>query len=121
MVTFDRKALGERAKAARVKLGISQEELAERAGYSIQHISGIETGKHSYSISAIVDVANAIGVTLDDLFCDSLAAARIPFERELNELLNDCSADEYGAIIEAVKFVKRLYRRSSIRTDGEKA
>ena len=69
---LDYKAIGKRVKIARIKADMTQERLAELAGISPTHMSNIETGTTRVSLSAIVNLANALSVTSDDLLCDSV-------------------------------------------------
>ena len=74
---LDYKAIGKRIKIARIKADLKQEQLAERASLSPTHISNVETGTTKVSLSAIVSIANALGVTADDLLCDSVIHAKV--------------------------------------------
>ena len=80
---LDYKAIGKRIKIARIKADLTQERLAEMVEISPTHISNIETGTTRVSLSAIVSLANALSVTVDDLLCDSVIKAKVQFERIL--------------------------------------
>lgn len=54
-------------RAARVKLGWSQQKLAERAGFSLPYISMLELGKTDPSIHNAVRLAEVLGVPLAQL------------------------------------------------------
>lgn len=64
--------LGIQVKNARTKQGITQAKLAEMTGYSVQHISHVETGNTKLSVELLVELANALNVSLDQLLKDSL-------------------------------------------------
>ena len=100
---LDYKAIGIRVKIARVRAGMKQEQVAEKTGLSPTHISSIETGITKASLAAFVSVANAIGVTVDDFLCDNLIHARVQFERDIAELIEDC--DDYE-----IRMVKDMTR-----------
>lgn len=59
--------VGERIKAIRSGLGISQAELARRCNKDSQHIELIENGKVTATIYTLYIVARALDVTLDEL------------------------------------------------------
>lgn len=62
--------LGENIKRLRELKGISQDELAKMVGYSGgSTISCIESGKRGVSQEQLFSFANALEVSLDDLFC----------------------------------------------------
>jgi len=90
---LDYKAIGIRVKIARIRAGMKQEQVAEKSGLSPTHISNIETGTTKASLSAFVSIANAMGATVDDFLCDNLIHARVQFERDIAELIEDC--DDY--------------------------
>lgn len=64
--------LGIQVKNARTKKGITQAKLAEMTGYSVQHISHVETGNTKLSVELLVELANALNASLDQLLKDSL-------------------------------------------------
>lgn len=51
----------------RLRAGLSQKELARRCGMEQPHISRYEAGKHEIGIFQAQAIANALGVTLDQL------------------------------------------------------
>jgi transcriptional regulator with XRE-family HTH domain len=66
-VTDPRKALGQAIKNRRLKLGMTQEELAEAADLHWTYVSGIERGVRNVSIMNLFDIANALRVRVRDL------------------------------------------------------
>lgn len=63
-----KEALGKRIKFLRNQLGISQEELADKAGIDRTYITSVECGKRNISIVNIEKIANALDVSLCKLF-----------------------------------------------------
>jgi len=59
---------GERVRELRLLRGLSQEELAFRAGVHRTYLSGIERGVRNPSLKNINAIAEAMGITLSDLF-----------------------------------------------------
>lgn len=55
-------------KEARLALGLSQDELAKRAGVSRQTVNMIERGDFNPSISLALSICWSLGKTLDELF-----------------------------------------------------
>ena len=55
-------------RAARAQLGISQGELAARAGVTRQAVSAIESGKAAPTMAVALRLARALGRRVDDLF-----------------------------------------------------
>lgn len=52
--------IGQRIRAARLKLGWQQAEVAFRAGLTTSHMSHIETGQTKVALPTIVKIANLI-------------------------------------------------------------
>ena len=55
-------------KEARLRAGLSQQELAERVGVSRQTVNAIEKGDYNPTIRLCVGICRALGLTLNDLF-----------------------------------------------------
>lgn len=49
----------------RKESGLTQEELAEKIGYSKNHLSSIERGKYTPATTFIIDICNILGETPD--------------------------------------------------------
>lgn len=58
-----RKLVGENCMRIRVARGLTQEQLAERSGFSQQYISDLERGKRNPTIVTIYEIAQALGVS----------------------------------------------------------
>jgi transcriptional regulator with XRE-family HTH domain len=62
------KQFGERIRDLRLAKGLSQEELAFRAGVHRTYLGGIERGERNPALKNIALIADALGVTLSELF-----------------------------------------------------
>jgi transcriptional regulator with XRE-family HTH domain len=60
--------LGERIRALRKEAGLTQEQLAEKAGVSVNFIGNAERGESAASVKTLRKIVKAIGVNLKDLF-----------------------------------------------------
>jgi transcriptional regulator with XRE-family HTH domain len=58
---------GHKLREIRLQRGISQEELAERAGLHRTYVSSVERGERNISLVNIENLARALGVTLAEL------------------------------------------------------
>lgn len=61
------RALGERVRARRLSLGLSQEQLAERAGLHRNYVGGIEQGRRNVATVNLVRLAVALELDPGDL------------------------------------------------------
>ena len=60
-----RKRIGERIRQLRTERGMSQIELAERAGLVQPHIPRIEQGRYSVGFDTLQAIAKALACTVD--------------------------------------------------------
>lgn len=58
-----RRLVGRNVRAARLKAGLSQEQLAERSGFTQQYLSGLERGQRNPTIVSLYEIAQALGTT----------------------------------------------------------
>ncbi len=60
--------VGKRIKELRIKASLTQMELAGRASLDRTYINSVENGKRNISIINIEKIANALNVSIADLF-----------------------------------------------------
>ena len=109
-IEVDYKKIGQRIRSARMKLDISQAELAYRAGLTTSHMSHIETGQTKLALPTIVKIANVLFVSVDELLCDSLEKVAHVYDKKIAEELSDCDAAELKAFLEIIQTTKNVIR-----------
>ena len=57
-----------RMKAARAAMDMSQQQLADAVGVSLQTVNAIEKGNYNPTINLCIAICRALGRTLDELF-----------------------------------------------------
>lgn len=62
-----RKLVGGNVRRLREARGLTQEQIAEKSGFSQQYISGLEQGRRNPTIVTIYELAVALGVSHVDL------------------------------------------------------
>jgi y4mF family transcriptional regulator len=60
-------SVGERIRQRRAELGWTQDQLGQKAGISKSFLSDLENGKRSVGANNLLDIARALGVSLDFL------------------------------------------------------
>ncbi len=60
-------SFGRKVREARLACGITQEELADRAGFDRTYISLVERGKRNLSLLNVCQLAQVLGKSVDDL------------------------------------------------------
>ena len=58
-----RKLVGWNVERLRRAQGMTQEQLAERSGFSQQYISGLENGRRNPTVVTLYEIADALGST----------------------------------------------------------
>lgn len=58
-----RKLVGRNVRRIRTERQMTQEEFAERSGFSQQYISDLERGRRNPTIVSLFELANALGTT----------------------------------------------------------
>ncbi|CDK97850.1 conserved protein of unknown function, containing Helix-turn-helix type 3 [Magnetospirillum gryphiswaldense MSR-1 v2] len=73
-----RRQFGQILRDARTSSGLTQEELAFRAGMNVTYLSDIERGRWNPSLAMIVDLAVGLGVHPSDLLKGLVVDAATP-------------------------------------------
>lgn len=106
--SIDYVALGKRIREWRKAKNITQEELANATEKTVQHISNIERCHTRVSLATLVDIANFLEVSADDLLCDSLKNSGVAYQNEYNYLLKDCDEQQYKKLSKGVKAILEI-------------
>ena len=112
MIDLDYKAIGMRIRVRRKEKGWSQAHLAELSSMEPSNISHIERGTTKLSLKSLVNLANALSCTSDDLLCDNLPKSYIPYLEEASALLSDCTHEETRIITKTMRSLKCSLRGS---------
>lgn len=104
------RSVGRRLRAARERAGITQAELAERAGLQAESISRIETGQRALSLGNLGRLATALEVGLGDLI-DEGRAEPMPRlsaeETKVLEMWRGLGERDRGLVMSLVKAAAR--------------
>jgi XRE family transcriptional regulator, regulator of sulfur utilization len=68
VVSDVREAVGQRVRALRIEAGLSQEELATRAGLHRNYTGRVERAEQDIGITALWKLSKALGVSLAKFF-----------------------------------------------------
>lgn len=102
--------LGKRIRAIRMAKGLTQEKLAEKSDLSANHISHIERANTMLGLPTLVQIVNALEVTVDDVLCDSVSNAKIPYINRITSLAADCDEKEIRLFCSVLESLKETYR-----------
>ena len=73
---FDQVEFGHRIRMLRKACNITQDQLAANLNISADHLGKIELGKRGVSVDLLIDISEALGVTLDYLIKGNSADCR---------------------------------------------
>ena len=106
--------IGRKIRENRKKLGMTQQQLANRSGISLQHVSNIETGKTQFSLKVVNQIRKVFeesglydpGLDLDE--------AEQPWMSDVYDIMSDCTLDERNFLMRMLQNTKDLIRESGV-------
>jgi len=84
--------MGERVRHRRTQLGLTQDDLAQKAGISKSFLSDLENDKRSIGAETLLDLGQAMGVSLDFLMTGE--ASEDQTQKEIPAALATFAAEE---------------------------
>jgi transcriptional regulator with XRE-family HTH domain len=107
--------LGARVRAARKRVGITQEALAAKVGKTPESISNIERGQHLPMLETLAALASTLGVPLAEFFGSDEEAGnspkRVQLEAQLRELVRGLDDDLLATAVDQIEVLARAKRR----------
>lgn len=92
MLLFDKRRIGNNLLAARKRCGMTQAEVAERAGLSDRTYADIERGSVNMRTETALRICQVLGITPDEIFTETTT---LPTQQEeVLRLLDNCSAQQ---------------------------
>lgn len=108
---MDYYAIGQRIRKVRKARGLSQEELAEKIGISVTHMSHIETGNTKLSLPVFVELADTLEVRTDDLLSDNSPTARSVSIDAIIRTLDTCTTQQIKIIEDILPAIKTAFNK----------
>lgn len=105
--------LGHRLRAMRQRLGLTQEQLAERANLHYSYIGQVERGEKIPSLRTLKRLASAMHTSVD-FFLEEPSPYEHRLEalrQELLALLGDCTAQDLELVVEVVRLLTSHLRQ----------
>lgn len=93
--------LGGVIKNARVKKGISQEQLAEMLGVTPTHVKHMESGRRKPSVEILFAISDKLNMSLDSLLVDECNSKQKIVE-EISFKLESCDEKELKIISDII-------------------
>ena len=111
-MSINAKLIGKRIKEVRTAKKIPQMILAEKCEVCDSYISYIECGRKKPSLEMIVKIAKELDTSVDSLLEGNQNTYSGIYEKELGELLSDCSPYEKRIIYETIHSLKESIRQN---------
>lgn len=114
-------------KAVRIQKGLSQADVAKRAGVERSYISSLETGKNNFSLNILEKVLGALGIRGDDIAFEirsgDLISARLPFVEGLfDRMLPSWEGKQwYHQRFDGCPYLLHMIAEAEVFTDRENA
>ncbi len=105
-MSFDKKKIGAKIAELRKERNMTQEQLAEKVGITVQYLGTIERGKANTTLNRLDRIADVLGCSSNDLiFCttplDTAAANISDDDPEIEKMLR-----------EMLEFQRRIIRKA---------
>lgn len=81
--------IGMRACKRRLSVKFTQGMIAELSGLSPVYISNIENNKKKPSLESVIKIANALGITVDELLTRNLLSHPSDYQTDIDALMYD--------------------------------
>jgi transcriptional regulator with XRE-family HTH domain len=100
---MNQKAIGRRIKSARERKHLTQEQLAEAVDLSPMHISVIERGVKPPKLETLVNIANVLDVSADNLLQDVVHNQEKVVSSEAFRLMSQLSKADQRKVLSALR------------------
>lgn len=85
---MDYKRLGERVREERLRLNLTQAQLAEAIDISDTYMGAIERGERSLTLDTLVRLVNRLGVTVDYMLSDSVSDSDANIMEQFKQIMD---------------------------------
>jgi len=106
------KLLGKRIKEIRERSTLTQEDLADLADVTPQYISLVENGKKKASLQVLVDIAEGLELTLDELLMGNQKNSNYEYLSDLEKMFSQCSRYEKRIVYEQMTNLINALKRN---------
>ena len=104
-MSINYQSIGQRIKYFRKEKRITQEELAFRIMTSAAYISNIESGKKKPSLQKLTEIAESLGITINDLiYLPTLNASSFNVS-EINKMISHCPPEKQLLLLQSISTI----------------
>ena len=95
--------IGRKLKEIRLSKGLTQEYVADMADVNTSHISNIENNRVKISLTTLVNVCNALDVTVDFILAGEYNKISSVLEQEILHELQSCPLETQKQILKIIR------------------
>ena len=99
------KRIGKRIKECRERLGLTQEQFAEKTDLTVNYISTLERGASFPRCERLITILNALETNADSIFCDVVEHSADYQASVLSQKLAGLPLKSQRRILETVEFM----------------
>lgn len=103
MKNIDFKQIAHKIKEIRLSKGLTQEYVANIADVNTSHISNIENNRVKISLSTLVQICNALDVTVDYILAEEYNTPCSAIEQEILHELRACPPDIQKKMVNVIR------------------
>ena len=103
MKELDFSLIGQRIKEVRTDKHLTQEYLANMIGVNTSHVSNIETNKVKVSLTLLIQICNALDVTVDFILENEYHNPTSTLEKELLNTIKDMKKEKQETLLRIAK------------------
>ncbi len=103
-------AIGKRIRICRTSQNITQEQLAFQINTSPAYISNIERGVKKPSLQKLVQIAEILGVTVNDFLYNSTEVSIFNESFELSEILSEYTLEDQQLLLHSLTTIIKAIR-----------
>ncbi len=108
---MDRKILGQRIREERMRIGLTQEQIAEYIDVSTTYIGLVERGERSITLEKLVLLSECFHVTIDSLLREAPGPDSPDREEQLRFLWDRASLEDQDKILSIMDILLNGARR----------
>lgn len=101
------RSIGKNIRKYRLNIKLRQEDLAEKAGLSVNYLSAIERGEKIPALDSLIEIINALGVSADMILCDVLHTGYEAKDSLISSKLQKLSPEDRARIYDVIDVLIR--------------
>ena len=111
---MDYKRLGERIREERLRLHLTQAQLAAAINISDTYMGAIERGERSLTLDTLVRLANRLGVTVDYLMADSVSDSDSNIMEQFKQIIDNQPMERKQMSINVLRTIFAYFNQEGV-------